>query len=91
MFTHKTPGCGLCYRCLMRQGEGAEPEMPEDAERAAGRMEPTNFWHNNSSVSGWAHVHIWSVRNAIYCVCVCGGQDACMCPSLSYLVLAIYT
>lgn len=87
---------GLCYQWLNGcSSKRAEPEVPEDAERAAGGTEPTQVWHNNSNVSGWVHVHILSVHNDIYCVCDCGfffgGGGASMCPSLSDLVLAIYT
>lgn len=61
---------GLCYQWLNGcSSERAEPEVPEDAERAAGGMEPTQVWHNNSNVSGWVHVQILSVHNDIYCVC----------------------
>lgn len=66
------------------------PVLPRlDGEGAGGgglrsrrmQREPTHVWHNNSSVSGGALMHMWSVCTAIYCVS----------PSLSDLVLAIYT
>lgn len=59
---------GLCYQRLNGcSSERAEPEVPEDAERAAGGTEPTQVWHDNSNVSGWVHVRILSVHNDIYC------------------------
>lgn len=73
---------GLCYQWLNGcSSERAEPEVPEDAERAAG-TEPTQVWHN-SNVSGGVHVHILSVHNKIYCVCGCGVFLGCLHVSKS--------